>query len=69
MKNERLYQSAAYILGLFQKKHSVFGPVGGNEEDLRGTKKTKIAPNFGALLLSSWVKDEIFGRNVGSRSV
>ena len=32
------------------KKNSVFGPFWGNEEDLRGTKEAKIAPNFGALL-------------------
>ena len=45
-----LDQSAAYIWGLFQKKNSVFGPFWGNEEDLRGTKQAKFAPNFGALL-------------------
>ena len=44
-----LDQSAAYILGLFQKKNSFFCAVWGNEEDLRGTKNTKIAPNFGPL--------------------
>ena len=47
--NKPLDQSAAYILGLFQKKNCVLGPLGGNEEDLRGTKKTKTAPKFGAL--------------------
>ena len=44
-----LDQSAAYILGLFQKKNSVLGPFWGNEDDLRGTKNPKIAPNFGTL--------------------
>ena len=36
-------QSAAYILGLCQKKNSVFLPFVGKEEDLRGSKITKIA--------------------------
>ena len=72
-----LDQSAAYILGLFQKKISVFGPFGGNEKDLRGTKRAKIAPNVGAFslwgggasLLYNWAKNETFSQNVGSRSV
>ena len=37
-----LDQSAAYMLGLFPKKNSVFGRFGGNEEDLRGTKRQKL---------------------------
>ena len=36
-----LDQSAAYILGLIQKKNSIFGPLGGNKEDLRGPKSKK----------------------------
>ena len=39
-----LDQSAAYM------KNSIFGPFGGSEEDLRGTKKAKITSNVGALL-------------------
>ena len=42
-------ESAAYALGLYQKKNSVVLPLG-NEEDLRGTKQAKSAPSFGALL-------------------
>ena len=51
-----LDQSAAYILGLFQKKNSVLGPFGGNAEDFRGPKKNKNCTKFwcasgGAILL------------------
>ena len=45
-----LDQSAANILGLFQKKNSFILPFWGTEEDLRGTSNAKIAPNFGTLL-------------------
>ena len=35
--------------GPVSKEKPRFGPFGGNEEDLRGTKNAKIAPNVGAL--------------------
>ena len=52
------------------KEKQRFGPFLGNEEDLRGTKKAKIAPKFwctflGAILLEMG----FFCQNVGSRSV
>ena len=41
---------------------------------MRGTENAKNAPNFGArflgaILLQNWAANEIFGQNVGSRSV
>ena len=47
---------------------------GGSEEDLRGTKHAKIAPNFGTLfggqfLLYNWAKNETLAKFSGSRSV
>ena len=44
-----LDQSAASILGLFQKKEQRFCPFWRNEEDFRGTKTAESAPNSGAL--------------------
>ena len=52
-----LGQSAAYILGLFQKKNRVFGPFLTREvKKVWGEqKKTRIAPNFGALFRGPFV--------------
>ena len=63
-----LDQSAAYILGLLQKRNSVFGPFWGNEEDLREQRKQKLHQLLvhfwggGPFLLENWAKHEILAK-------
>ena len=70
-----LDQSAAYILGLFQRKQLFvfFGGGGffcGNEEDLRGTKKSKSCTKFWYTFLGVILTLKlVICQNVGSRSV
>ena len=57
-----------------QKKSSIFCPSWGNEEDLRGTKKANIAPNFGTYFrghfdYKTWLKMRCLAEMLASRSV